>query len=202
MKNYYKALAGFQQECPVLLKQSDGFNYKYIDLPKIIHTINPLMKKHGLGFTQKLGTNKETQQPCLTTTIFHIESGESDTDTVDIPIVEIKSQNLYQSLGSGTTYFRRYALSSQLGIVSDKDIDAYGEQVKPVAKKNLDLGLPSQKKRVVAPSGDPLEDVLVIQKLMNANKRWSEIQGWLELTYDDITIEGLKNQAHEQETIK
>ena len=49
MKNYYKALAGFQQECPVLLKQSDGFNYKYIDLPKIIHTINPLMKKHTVG---------------------------------------------------------------------------------------------------------------------------------------------------------
>ena len=201
MKNYYKALAGFQQECPVLLKDTDGYNYKYIDLPKIIHTINPLMKKYGLGFTQKLGTNKETQQPCLTTTIFHVESGEFDTDTVDIPMVQIKSQNIYQSLGSGTTYFRRYALSCQLGIVSDKDLDAYGEQVKPVAKNNLDLGVP-KKKKVVAPTGNPIDDILVMQKLLKANKKWDEIEDWLKLTYDDITIQEFKKQAHEQEIIK
>ena len=142
MKNYYKALAGFQQECPVLLKDTEGYGYKYVDLTKIIHSINPLMKKHGLGFTQKLGTNPETNQSCLTTTIFHVATGESDSATVDIPLVDMKGQNLYQAFGSGTTYFRRYALSSQLGIISDKDVDAYGEQVVPaVAKQELDLGI-------------------------------------------------------------
>jgi hypothetical protein len=129
MKNYFKALAGFQQECPVLLKDTSGYGYKYVDLPKIIHTINPLMKKHGLGFTQKTGTNPETNNPSLTTMLFHISSGEYDSSTVDIPFVEMKGQNAYQSFGSGLTYFRRYALTSALGIVSDKDIDAYGEQV-------------------------------------------------------------------------
>ena len=67
MKNYFKALAGFQQECPVLLKDTEGYGYKYVDLTKIIHSINPLMQKHGLGFTQKLGTNPETNQSSLTT---------------------------------------------------------------------------------------------------------------------------------------
>ena len=148
MKNYYKALAGFQQECPVLLKDTDGYGYKYVDLTKIIHSINPLMEKHGLGFTQKLGTNPETNQSCLTTTIFHVVSGESDSATVDIPLVEMKGQNLYQAFGSGTTYFRRYALSSQLGIISDKDLDGYGEQVKNTAKKDLNLG-PTKKKVTV-----------------------------------------------------
>ena len=199
MKNYYKALAGFQQECPVLLKENDGFNYKYIDLPKIIHTINPLMKKYGLGFTQKLGTNKETQQPCLTTTIFHVESGEFDTDTVDIPIVEMKSQNIYQSLGSGTTYFRRYALSCQLGIVSDKDLDAYGEQAKPdLAKKELDLGVPkTTTPKKTPPTGDPSEDIPMIQKLVKAKKTWDQIEEWLRLTYDDLTIEQFKTDTNE-----
>ena len=38
--------------------------------------------------------------------------------------------NEFQVLGSGITYLRRYALSSILGIVTDKDTDAAGEQVK------------------------------------------------------------------------
>ena len=198
MKNYYKALAGFQQECPVLLKDTDGYGYKYVDLTKIIHSINPLMEKHGLGFTQKLGTNKDTGQSCLTTTIFHVASGESDSATVDIPLVEMKGQNLYQAFGSGTTYFRRYALSSQLGIISDKDVDAYGEQVTPTAKKQLDLGVPKKTPpKKTPPTGDPLKDIPMIQKLVKAKKTWDQIEEWLRLTYDDLKIEEYKNKYNE-----
>ena len=32
--------------------------------------------------------------------------------------------NKYQSFGAGITYFRRYALTSMLGLLSDKDVDA------------------------------------------------------------------------------
>ncbi len=152
MKNFYKALAGFQQECPVMLKDTEGYGYKYVDLPKIIHIINPIMKKHGLGFTQKLGTNPETNNSCLETTIFHVASGEFDTSKVDIPLVDLKGQNIYQSFGSGTTYYRRYALSSALGIVSDKDLDAYGEQMSPVKKVK-----PKEKK----PKLENLEEILM-----------------------------------------
>jgi hypothetical protein len=41
--------------------------------------------------------------------------------------------NEYQSYGSGVTYFRRYALSSMLGLVTDKDTDAAGSSM-PVAQ--------------------------------------------------------------------
>jgi hypothetical protein len=152
MKNFYKALAGFQQECPVMLKDTEGYGYKYVDLPKIIHIINPIMKKHGLGFTQKLGTNPETNNSCLETTIFHVASGEFDTSKVDIPLVDLKGQNIYQSFGSGTTYYRRYALSSALGIVSDKDLDAYGEQMSPAKEVK-----PKEKK----PKLENLEEILM-----------------------------------------
>jgi hypothetical protein len=37
--------------------------------------------------------------------------------------------NDYQAYGSGITYYRRYALSSMLGLVTDKDTDAAGEVV-------------------------------------------------------------------------
>jgi hypothetical protein len=46
--------------------------------------------------------------------------------------------NDFQVLGSAITYLRRYALSSALGLVTDKDTDAGGEQVKTEAK-NIQL---------------------------------------------------------------
>ena len=49
-----------------------------------------------------------------------------------------KGMNEFQVLGSAVTYIRRYALSSMLGIVTDKDTDAAGEQKpKAVSKPKL-----------------------------------------------------------------
>jgi len=51
--------------------------------------------------------------------------------------------NVYQSFGSGVTYYRRYALSSLLGIVTDKDTDAAGEQVSSPKPKKQETAEPS-----------------------------------------------------------
>lgn len=133
MKNIYKAIADFQQEVPVILKETQGYGYSYADLPTIFEVINPLLKKHGLGFTQVInGTN-------LDTTIFHIESGEELKSSTAIPQgVSLKGMNDFQVLGSAITYLRRYALSAMLGLVTDKDNDASGEQVKKSGKKEID----------------------------------------------------------------
>ena len=133
MKHLFKALADFQQEVPVIHKATQGYGYTYADLPKILEVINPLLKKHGLGFTQLL--NSKDGENYLATILFHVESGESMESLTLIPQVELKQMNLYQSFGSGCTYFRRYCLSSILGIVTDKDTDASGEQVKHEPKK-------------------------------------------------------------------
>jgi hypothetical protein len=73
----------------------------------------------------------------LETAIFHVESGEQSISNVAIPEVALKGMNDYQSFGSGVTYYRRYALSSALGLVTDVDNDASGEQVKKVKKTTL-----------------------------------------------------------------
>jgi len=123
MKNLYKALANFQQEVPTIHKGTAGYGYSYADLTAIYKVINPLMKKHGLGFTQPIVNNQ------MKTIVFHIESGESIESLADIPMnVQLKGMNDYQVMGSAFTYFRRYTLSSMLGLVTDKDIDASGEQ--------------------------------------------------------------------------
>jgi hypothetical protein len=133
MKHLFKAIADFQQEVPVIHKGTQGYGYSYSDLPAIFKVINPLLQKHGLGFTQLI--NSHDGQNYLTTTIFHCESAEKIQSTALIPTVSLKGMNDFQSFGSGITYYRRYALASALGLVTDKDTDASGEQVKHETKK-------------------------------------------------------------------
>ena len=129
MKNLLKSVAAFQQECPTIHKGTQGYGYTYADLPAIFKVVNPLMKKHGIGFMQEL------HEHSIITTIFHIESGEMRESRASIPQgVQLKGMNDFQVLGSAITYIRRYALSSALGLVTDKDIDAAGEQT-PASKK-------------------------------------------------------------------
>jgi len=125
-KSLFKSLAAFQQEVPVIHKETKGYGYSYADLPTIFDKINPLLAKHNLGFTQPIMGN------CVKTIIFQTETGETIESLTEIPQgVQLKGMNDFQVLGSAITYIRRYALSSILGLVTDKDTDAAGEQAKP-----------------------------------------------------------------------
>ena len=140
MKNIFKALADFQQEVPVILKETKGYNYKYADLPRIFNIINPILKKNGLGFTQMIeGEN-------IKTILFHVESGEFLESSTLIPFSSLiyenvekqgknnttykvsvlkgfEGMNKAQASGSLITYYRRYTLSTILGLITDKDTD-------------------------------------------------------------------------------
>jgi hypothetical protein len=144
-KNIYKALADFQQEIPTLIKETSGYGYKYTDLPAIFETINPLLKKYGLGFTQPINGTK------IKTILFHCKSGETIESETDLPIDSLvyeendkkkfvlrgfEGMNKAQAIGSLVTYFRRYALSSLLGLVTDKDTDGTGKSGS--GKKEID----------------------------------------------------------------
>lgn len=169
MKSIYKALADFQQEVPVILKDTQGYGYNYADWPTILDTINPLMAKHGLGFTQAINTIEGV--PVVQTTIFHVESGEEITSVTPIPQgVELKGMNVFQVLGSAITYIKRYALSSMLGLVTDKDTDAHGEQVKKTVKKEDDF-LPKPTDEEVITWIEKLESAKDLKEL----KKFAEI---------------------------
>ena len=138
--NIYKSLAAFQQEVPIIHRDSKGYGYTYAGLGTIIETITPLLKKHGLGFTQLLNNDE------INTIVFHIESGENLSSVTTLPvdslhydkvtkkdkkgndyeaniILGFDGMNRAQAYGSIVTYFRRYALSSILGLVSDDDAE-------------------------------------------------------------------------------
>lgn len=138
MKNLFKALSEFQQEVPVIHKGTQGYGYSYANLSTIFEVINPLLKKHGLGFTQLVGNNS------VKTIVFHVASGEVIESETHIPQgVTLKGMNDFQVLGSAITYIRRYAISSALGLITDKDIDASGEQEKPKKQALTELPKPN-----------------------------------------------------------
>jgi hypothetical protein len=65
------------------------------------------------------------------TKLVHIPTGEIEFSSIEIPQgVSLKGMNQFQVDGSAITYYRRYALSSLLGIVTDDDNDAAGKQEK------------------------------------------------------------------------
>jgi hypothetical protein len=131
MKNLIKALSEFQNECPIIHKDTKGHNYTYADLPQIFSVINPLLNKHKLCFTQLL------ENDGIRTILFHVESGEQLESFTTIPLVKLGSMNEYQSYGSAVTYYRRYCLSSMLSLVTDKDTDAAGTSVKQSFSVNM-----------------------------------------------------------------
>lgn len=151
-KKIYKALADFQQEVPIIHKGATGYGYDYADLPTIFTTINPILKKHGLGFYQAVNNN------AIKTVVFHVESGETLESETAIPQgVTLKGMNDFQVLGSAITYIRRYALASLLGLVTDKDTDASGKQ---------EQGLDEEHMMAV----DSIESIEELQKYYKANK--------------------------------
>jgi hypothetical protein len=124
----YKALAGFQQECPVIHQGTKGYGYTYSSLTEILSIINPILKKYNLGFTQLI------QNDTIQTIVFETTTAQSIESNISIPgDVKLKGMNEFQVLGSAISYLKRYQLSSILGIVTDKDTDGAGEPAKPTA---------------------------------------------------------------------
>jgi hypothetical protein len=137
MTSLLKSLVEFQFECPTIAKGKKGYGYNYAEMSKTMEVVKPILKKHGIGFTQLI-ENEST----LTTCVFHAESGEMITSTFNMPQgQELKGMNLFQTDGAKFTYYKRYQLLSMLGVFSeDEDIDAKGqvkkqETKKPVKKK-------------------------------------------------------------------
>jgi len=143
MKELYKALASFQAEVPHIYKGASGYGYKFADLGEINEIIKPLLTKNGLGYVQPLDGES------LKTIIFHVASGESIESSVLIPQgVQLAKMNEFQVLGSAITYLRRYSLSSMLGLITDEDADAAGEQVKQSQKSiNDNLAIVKQRNK-------------------------------------------------------
>lgn len=137
IKNIAAAQLKVQKEIKDISKDSTGYGYKYTSFDKLVQYLRPLLAKHGISFVQMpVGDDKKVG---LQTIYMHAESGEWITNSIKSPIAESKGMNTYQSIGSAITYFRRYSLSSFVGIASEEDVDASSKETrKPTTNKGED----------------------------------------------------------------
>lgn len=119
------ALAKAQAEFPVIprtktakikLKSGGEYSYTFADLADILRVILPILGKHGIAFSQPL-----MRVDGKLYVVSMIECGNESLRDSGIHIPE----NLEpQQFGSLLSYYRRYGLSSLLGISTEEDTDA------------------------------------------------------------------------------
>ena len=96
--------------------------------------------------------------------------------------IEIKGMNDFQVDGTRITYYRRYSLGCALGIATDEDIDAAGEQVKKVQTNQAKTKLPF--------------DVKILTSMLDASrsKPETERKNVLKAIYAEMVKYGKRSQ--------
>jgi hypothetical protein len=162
--NVYEALSDFQLEVPILVKNTQGYGYKYVDLTEIVSTITPILSRHKLVVVQYLKGHG------IVTELVHTPSMTKIDSYVEIPQnVNLKGQNEYQAYGSAITYFRRYQWVTICGLVADVDTDATGKQTN-TNKPKLDSSRFSDAVKAVKEGTFTLEQITEHYTLSQAQK--------------------------------
>lgn len=122
----WQRIANLQRECPILGKNSDGYNYKYTTLDSMWKTILPLMEKHGLAWTCQSEMSVEGGADGMGGQL--VETMTVKVYNTDNPSDSVENTYMFpavnpQKVGSYETYYRRYALTKILGVVSGDDDD-------------------------------------------------------------------------------
>jgi hypothetical protein len=133
IKNLASAQVKVQKEIEDMAHDSKGYGYNYTSYDALVKYLRPLLTKHGISFVQMpVGSDGEIGVD----TLYMHTSGEWIRSGMMTPIADSKGMNIYQSVGSAITYFRRYSLSAFVGIASDADNDVKSIEVdaKPIKK--------------------------------------------------------------------
>jgi len=134
----YEALCKFQGALTTIDKKKKGYNFKYADLSDIWDAIRKPLTDNGFSIVQLV--QSEEGKNYIVTKLFHISGECIESKT----LIEFTAKK-HQDVGSSITYYRRYALSAMLGIVSDEDVDdkldkqeeVYQESYKKISQEQL-----------------------------------------------------------------
>lgn len=118
--NLFGALIKARTKIETVVKDKDGYGYKYATLDNVINMLKDVLPQYGLGFAQFPET--VDGKDGVTTVVMH-ESGEYMSARYEMEATEMKGTNLTQQKGASITYTRRYALCSVFGIPTEEDTD-------------------------------------------------------------------------------
>lgn len=125
-KAFYRAMADFQKECPVIHKNKmTDFNtskgrvsYAYATLDQIRAEIQEPLHKFGLSYRWE---QKEEGSIITITCIVTHEEGHAEKTTMSAEADGSGTKNSIQAKGSTYTYLQRYSLIGALGISTAQD---------------------------------------------------------------------------------
>lgn len=118
--NLFSALIKARTKIETVVKDKDGYGYKYATLDNVINMLKDVLPQYGLGFAQF--PESVDGKDGVTTIVMH-ESGEYMSARYEMEATEMKGTNLTQQKGASITYTRRYALCSVFGIPTEEDTD-------------------------------------------------------------------------------
>jgi hypothetical protein len=120
---YLDAFARLQEELPAVTKKGTGHNIKYARFEDLIGTIKPFLAKHG--FSLSFRTAQAEKTITVTCVLGHAAGHTEQTDIV-LPADTSGSKNAVQAWGSSTSYGKRYAAMTLLGIATQDEDDDGG----------------------------------------------------------------------------
>lgn len=109
---FYKRIHQVKTEIGVMTKNLENPFYKssYFDINELIAHVEPLLNANNLMLMQPIVDN------CVCSRIIDLETGDVDESKLLLPALTDP-----QKLGSCITFYRRYALQSQLAIQAEDD---------------------------------------------------------------------------------
>ena len=124
------ALKAISNEVGPIAMDSDTKQWSYASLKALVKAIKPGLSNHGLVCSHHSASEYRGDAVVyvVTTTITHIESGES-ISTHGSSVMERPSSD--QEYGKKSTYWRRYNLQLLLNLTFDKDLDDTDGQTGP-----------------------------------------------------------------------
>ena len=115
-ENIYVSLCKLQSQFTTVEKKRKGYQFMYADLADIWAVIRKPLADNGFSLVQLVETIEGRNY--IITKLFHVSGECIESKT----LIEFTAKK-FQEVGSSITYYRRYALSAMLGIVSDQDVD-------------------------------------------------------------------------------
>lgn len=163
---FLEAKRAFQAECPVIGKNRTvdaegrdgkrGPQYRFADLEKIVHTIRPLLEKHGFSYDFAQSYDKDI----VTVTCFlRHAAGHVEATKFSGPWETRASMSAIQKSASATTFCQRYALRLALGLPVGEDDDAPPEPHENPDERTDTPKVPPRGQRQQQPTEPPANDV-------------------------------------------
>lgn len=133
LEAFNASFAEMQCAMPSVIKRTENTHTKklYADLDDINAMVRPVMAKYGFGVSFKI---VNTAAGVNITGILMHKGGHREETSMLLPLDAGAGRSAVQSVGSTTTYGKRYVMCALLNITSgdDNDNDGYREPTDPV----------------------------------------------------------------------